>query len=130
MRNDASKPGMEPFDVRDIVRFTYTTQTWLVMTESFTVTMENGILRFEPMLGQDSKELAVDEDVFAGLSRAIEAGDVWQWLPEYWNPGVLDGTDWALEVEFKGGGRFESRGVNEWPEGYEAFVEGLVGLFE
>lgn len=45
MRNDASKPAMRPFDVCDIVRFTYSTKTWLVMSESFTVTMDNGTLR-------------------------------------------------------------------------------------
>ncbi len=44
----------------------------------------------------------------------VEKLGVWDWLPEYPNPGVTDGTGWDVDLQY-GGRSVESGGSNNFP---------------
>ena len=76
-------------------------------------------------------ERAVDTGVLSALADVLVKASVGSWKQHYepkW--GVLDGTSWELVIMFDDDSVFESNGVNAWPEGYDALVGGLLGLFE
>lgn len=39
-----------------------------------------------------------------------------RWLPEYVNPGVLDGIQWELKILYNGGKEARTYGSNDWPQ--------------
>ena len=60
---------------------------------------------------------------------AVEAAGAFSWAPDYDEPGVMDGTSWAVTLEHQGR-RVATAGANATPEGFEAFqsaLESLVG---
>lgn len=50
------------------------------------------------------------------LQELIECYYPERWLPEYVNPGVLDGSQWELIVRYDGGKTSRSYGSNAWPK--------------
>jgi hypothetical protein len=47
--------------------------------------------------------------------RAVNAAGVWVWAKEYFNAGVLDGTQWSLTMRHKGR-TVRSEGSNAYPD--------------
>lgn len=50
------------------------------------------------------------------LQGLIESYHPERWLPEYVDPGVLDGTQWKLTVCYDGGKTSKTYGSNAWPK--------------
>lgn len=51
---------------------------------------------------------------WAAFRRALDSARVWEWAPEYPDPGVLDGIGWSIEIEW-GPHRITSFGSNAFP---------------
>ncbi len=55
---------------------------------------------------------------------------VWNWQPEYSNPGILDGTSWRVEIAW-GNKKILSQGNNNYPGGeydsneFQTFIRAL-----
>ncbi len=60
-----------------------------------------------------------DED-WAGLWRRLEKSgcDLWNWRKSYFDPEIMDGTQWELKIR-KGGRKLKSHGSNAFPGGDE-----------
>lgn len=53
-----------------------------------------------------------------------------EWKEHYPNPGILDGTNWGLEIKFDNNKKFTSSGDNAYPGQWKAFcnaIEDLLG---
>ncbi len=46
---------------------------------------------------------------------ALDALEVWQWQPDFSNPGVSDGTQWSLDIAYADR-VLKSRGSNNYPD--------------
>ena len=53
--------------------------------------------------------------------------NVWKWKTRYDDPGVLDGTQWNLEIKIDGKMK-KSSGSNEYPESFDTFLEAVSML--
>lgn len=69
----------------------------------------------------------VSEREVAALKGVLRDSGVLAWEADYWEP-TLDGTHWTLHLRFGDGTYFESHGSNGYPDGFDAFVDGLIGL--
>lgn len=77
-----------------------------------------------PFLGEQS--MVYDKEVKA-LKKAIKDAGALAWENQYWTP-VLDGVQWELQLRFEDGAYFKSFGGNFYPAGFNALVDGLIGL--
>ena len=75
----------------------------------------------------DQVTLEVTEEELVGFWAAVDAAGVWYWAPAYDDPNVLDGTHWAVTLEYAGR-RVESQGSNTYPDGFEAVCAALSRL--
>lgn len=62
------------------------------------------------------------------LTRPLDRANVFAWNRTYCDNGILDGTQWSLDVFFENGYVFPCYGSNEYPDGYEALFKGLSEL--
>ena len=70
--------------------------------------------------GVASEKTITDEDwkkLITGLKRC----DFEYWLDDYNDPGILDGTQWSVEVTFEGGAELRKRGSNSYPGRWKQF---------
>ena len=85
------------------------------------VKFENGILNYQfcKIYGQPDKEVSAvpTNRKWLNFRKKLDAIDVWQWQSDYPNPGVCDGTQWELEIDY-GVKKIKSSGDNAYP-GYE-----------
>jgi len=72
------------------------------MGPSFWVTLEEGVLVYERCEehyeNRQSERIAPSEEQWAAFRAALDDIGVWRWKERYPNPGVCDGTHWALEI--------------------------------
>lgn len=64
---------------------------------------------------------------WAAFARAVDRAGVWAWEREYADPGVIDGSSWALLLR-DGERRIRAEGMNAEPAGFEAFVRAVRRL--
>ena len=65
------------------------------------------------------------------IARVLSESSASSWLPIYESEhDVANGEKWALHVVLDDGMALNSMGLNAWPNGYDALVEGLLGLFD
>jgi hypothetical protein len=99
---------------------------------SYTVSLQTSALRYQSF--EEGAPLAdellvpTDRDWRAFLS-ALDSADVWGWLPDYQDPGTVDGTSWSIEISW-GERSLVSQGANAFPTAFDdllAAVSQLVG---
>lgn len=61
------------------------------------------------------------------FSDALTTINVWSWKEEYFDPYILDGTQWELELR-DGPKEIISSGSNLFPEQFDEFVESVNQL--
>lgn len=66
--------------------------------------------------GTVRETVAVPPDAWRAFCAELDAIGVWAWKPRYENPGVMDGTQWYVEIAV-GGRSIASTGYNEYPGG-------------
>jgi hypothetical protein len=66
--------------------------------------------------GQKSEHVRVRPtmDQWTEFRRELDALDVWRWRAQYVNPGVVDGTQWSLDVAYHDRA-IKTQGSNEYP---------------
>jgi len=74
-----------------------------------------------------------DEEAWATFRRALDEIGVWDWLPEYADPGIMDGTGWSLELKW-GDRAISTGGSNGYPGGspdspeFRGFLDAISSL--
>ena len=83
---------------------------------SHLVEWEGGILtiRNGAMYDKQLKTISPSVNDWTRFWKSVDDNNVWNWLPEYKNPLVLDGCQWSLELEFNGRSII-SEGSNAYP---------------
>ena len=81
--------------------------------------------------GTRTRRVRVGDDQWREFRRVMDEVNVWVWRKEYIDPGVVDGTQWSLRLEYADASVF-SRGSNAFPEQqdferFRAAVEMLLG---
>src|ERR1039457_1919798 len=70
----------------------------VVELEGDKVTIRRGSMTAKPL------KIVVPSDMsWTRFWKSIDEINVWNWLPEYMNPNILDGCQWSLELQFNGG---------------------------
>ena len=67
-----------------------------------------------PFQAQPPQPIQPTEDQWHQFWEEVDRIGVWAWLPEYFNPNVLDGTQWWLELRH-GERKVKSEGSNLYP---------------
>ena len=82
------------------------------------VRLENGklVYQFCTFPGNPDKlcEVLPTERKWKNFKKKLDDLDVWSWAQEYHNPGVCDGVQWSLEIDF-GDQKIKSSGSNLFP---------------
>ena len=60
--------------------------------------------------------------------RVIDEIDAWQWDKDYFNEGVLDGTQWELVIDRKGKRRRRIFGSNDYPPNFKLLIDAINKL--
>ncbi|GIW40801.1 MAG: hypothetical protein KatS3mg076_1378 [Candidatus Binatia bacterium] len=85
---------------------------------SWSVELVRGKLhcRSSPLRYADWKTevVTVTDEQWAAFRSALDALGVWQWRPEYPNPGVCDGTGWSIDIAYADR-KIRSHGDNNYP---------------
>jgi hypothetical protein len=50
--------------------------------------------------GLQSAQFRPSPEQWAAFGRSLDEIDIWSWRSEYPNPGILDGTQWGLDIEY------------------------------
>jgi hypothetical protein len=86
---------------------------------SYSVELCDGKLRYEAReygyANPRSESIAPTEEQWAQFRSALDSGRVWQWQPDYPNPGAVDGTQWSIEVAYEDA-TVLSHGDNSYPK--------------
>jgi hypothetical protein len=59
-------------------------------------------------------EVVPTEGQWEEFRASLDAVHFWEWMAEYPNPGVLDGTSWSVQIEYPDV-RNSARGQNNYP---------------
>jgi hypothetical protein len=54
--------------------------------------------------------------------------NIWEWEKEYYDPDVLDGTQWEVKINFDGAKKIVSGGSNAYPKGFKTFLKAVRKL--
>lgn len=130
------EPGT-PIDVHEIKWFDYLVRTEnrkvktdygsRVEPERFVqVQMARGRFRVSVTPPDKVASFDVDEEILEILSCAIEAGKVcdWEWVSD--DDDDPNPTFWDLNIIYRDGSRFKSRGYGQLPDGHIAFMATLL----
>ena len=60
--------------------------------------------------------------------RVIDEIEAWQWDKDYFNEGVLDGTQWELVIDRKGKRRRRIFGSNDYPPNFKLLIDAINKL--
>jgi hypothetical protein len=62
----------------------------------------------------DERKITPSAEQWRSFRRDLDSIGVWDWRESYFNPGVADGTQWSVEIEWEGS-RIVSAGDNNYP---------------
>ena len=65
-----------------------------------------------------------DWDIFLN---ALKTHNVWNWEEDYFDPHMLDGTQWSLKIK-EGSLKVKSEGSNEYPPEFDGLIQALHDL--
>lgn len=92
------------------------------MGDSCQLTWEDGSLIYQSWNAGDLPVLPQfvqpSEARWSSFWKKLEKLQVWSWEPEYPNPGIMDGTQWSIDLEW-GGRSLHSKGDNNYPDGVD-----------
>lgn len=115
-------------EMHNVSRVAFSTTTFTAPELYMTFELSDGVARIRRGMLSDPVERVADSDVLDAMGAALSAGGVATWDRLYDQP-VLDGTTWSLAVTHDDGSVFESHGNNAWPDGFDAFVDGILRIF-
>lgn len=69
---------------------------------SFDLELRDGVLLVQEGDRPDLKSTRIcpSSEEWAAFRRSLDEVNVWCWSADYANPGILDGTQWALEITY------------------------------
>lgn len=81
--------------------------------------------------GTETERVRVTDTQWIQFRGALEEAAIWDWDDEYIDPGILDGTQWLVRIQYADASVF-SRGSNSFPPGgrfrrLRGAVEALLG---
>ncbi len=121
-------------DIPNIIKITFMIGSFFSGHETCTITLSGDHLQMwvEHTLTPTPTNFNIEpgcpitkEELFDGL-RDIHIGE---WKHHYYDPHILDGTQWELTIEYAGGRKVEYDGSNAYPFSFERFCE-LIGYGE
>lgn len=65
---------------------------------------------------------------WSAFKKSLDEIGVWNWKKDYERP-VMDGTQWSFTIKYRSE-RLESTGSNDYPKGYEKFLEAVKRLID
>ena len=84
----------------------------------------DSILRHMPEFDETDLELPCFDDMtrsdFISELRAIHMGE---WKKDYFNPDILDGTQWSVDIKYDGGEKRHYSGSNMFPYNFNEFLD-------
>ena len=99
---------------------------------SYNVTIVGETLRYQAISQdgqQQTKDIIPTKEKWQRFWAKLESAGVWEWKPEYPNPGILDGTQWSIDIEHAGRS-LTSRGDNNYPgkKAFNTFLEAVESV--
>lgn len=98
----AEKPRINPAS-KDVVPRTFKAGIGGFLGNSCYVKLQNGVLIYETK-SEDQKtsktEISPPAEQWEEFQRSLDSLNVWCWQDRYPNPGVYDGTQWSLDIEY------------------------------
>ncbi len=62
----------------------------------------------------NAKEILPTVQQWIDFKTVLNSINAWEWVPDYFTPGVCDGTQWELKINY-GNKRIKSSGCNAYP---------------
>ncbi len=88
------------------------------MGESFQLQLKDGALIYTVLSRAQSSEkrslIRPTLEQWREFRQTLDRLRVWKWRPDYPNAGVMDGTQWSLEIAFEDRA-IQTRGSNNYP---------------
>ena len=99
---------------------------------SYTVELEGETLRYQAVSEeghQEVKTVTPTSKQWETFWSTLERIGVWNWKSDYPNPGILDGTQWDITLEYSGR-TVTSQGDNAYPneKAFNAFLDAISRL--
>jgi len=71
---------------------------------------------------------SLSKDKWEEFWTVIDEIDAWRWNKDYFNEGVLDGTQWELVIDRKGKRRRRIFGSNDYPPNFKLLIDAINKL--
>lgn len=95
---------------------------WMISFDGSRIVVDS-ILRRMPDFEQSSLELPRFDDIKrAGFLRELLNLHMGEWKKEYYDPGVLDGTQWSVDIRYTDGKKRHFSGSNMFPYNFAEFL--------
>lgn len=82
-----------------------------------------------PIFYEEDKVLRkVSRDEWIKFWRKIDKINIWNWQKDYFNPHILDGTQWELIIQLNDKKRTKIFGSNSYPENFQKFLNAINSI--
>ena len=79
-----------------------------------------------PIFYEEEKVLIkVSKEEWIKFWRKMDKINVWEWQKDYFNPHILDGTQWELIIQGNGRGKIKVFGSNAYPDNFQSFLNAV-----
>jgi hypothetical protein len=77
---------------------------------------------------KSTETIMLSESKIKAFLKTLEKIKITEWKEHYPNPGIMDGTNWGIEINFSNNKKFSSSGDNAYPGQWKAFCNAIKGL--
>ena len=77
---------------------------------------------------KSSETVILSESKIETFLKTLEKVKITEWKENYPNPGIMDGTNWGIGINFGSSKKFSSSGDNAYPGQWKAFCSAIKGL--
>ncbi len=79
-------------------------------------------------VSKSSKTLNLSSKKMSDFVQVLDKIKIIEWKKDYPNPGIMDGTNWGIEIKFDNNKKLISSGDNAFPAQWETFCKSIQKL--
>ena len=77
---------------------------------------------------KSTETVILSESKIQAFLKTLEKVKITEWKENYPNPGIMDGTNWGIEIKFGDNKKFSSSGDNAYPGQWKTFCSAIKKL--
>ena len=77
---------------------------------------------------KSTETIILSESKIKAFLKTLEKVKITEWKEHYPNPGIMDGTNWGIGINFSSNKKFSSSGDNAFPVQWKTFCNGIEEL--